>query len=122
MASWSLPAGSVTNSSSGTIQGQGSGVSLSHNGTLSNSGAISSTAAGSAAADLKLAAICRPELPGGVNCGGATYGAFITGAQGTVMNAGTLSGVYPLRHCSFNDGGSIHNATTGSAHSGQARG
>jgi hypothetical protein len=103
--------GSVTNSSSGKIQGQSSGVSLSHGGTLSNSGAISSTAAGSAAADLELGGNLNNFAGGSIV--GATYGAFITGAQGTVMNAGTLSGG-SLYGIALNDGGSIHNAATGS--------
>ena len=103
--------GSVTNSSSGTIQGQSSGVSLSHGGTLSNSGAISSTAINSAATDLELGGNLNNFAGGSIV--GATYGAFITGAQGTVTNAGTLSGV-SLYGIALNDGGSIHNAATGS--------
>ena len=103
--------GSVTNSSSGTIQGQGSGVSLSHGGTLSNSGAISSTAANSAAADLELGGSLNNKAGGSIV--GAAYGAFITGAQGTVVNAGTITGA-AFYGVALNDGGSIHNAATGS--------
>jgi hypothetical protein len=103
--------GSVTNSSSGKIQGQGSGVSLSHGGTLSNSRAISSTAANSAAADLELGGSLKNNARGSIV--GAAYGAFITGAQGTVLNAGALAGV-TLYGVALNDGGSIHNTATGS--------
>ncbi|MGB7973377.1 MAG: hypothetical protein WCF81_03280, partial [Roseiarcus sp.] len=82
--------GTVTNSASGTINGQGSGVSLSHGGTLSNSGAISSTAVNSAAADLELGGTLNNYAGGSIS--GAGYGAFLTGAPGTIMNAGTMTG------------------------------
>jgi hypothetical protein len=82
--------GSVTNSPTGTIKGQGAGVSLSHGGTLSNSGAISSTAINSAAADLELGGNLNNYAGGSIS--GAGYGAFVTGAPGTIMNAGTITG------------------------------
>jgi hypothetical protein len=103
--------GSVTNSRSGTIKGQGSGVSLSHGGTLSNSGAISSTAINSAAADLELGGNLNNNAGGSIS--GAGYGAFVTGAPGTIMNAGTITGA-AFYGIALNDGGSIHNAAAGS--------
>ena len=105
--------GSVTNSScGGTIKGQDSCVSLSHGGTLSQ-----------LAARFPRPRLTprRPylELGGNLNnyaggsISGAGYGAFVTGALGTIVNAGTITGA-AFYGIALNDGGSIHNAATGS--------
>ena len=103
--------GSVTNSSTGTIKGQGSGVSLSNGGTLSNSGAISSTASGSAAADLEFGGTINNLQ--GATLTGASFGAFINGALGSVVNSGTISSAGSFG-VSINGGGNVQNNATGS--------
>src|SRR5580700_9603630 len=103
--------GTVTNNSTGTISGQIAGVALSHGGTLNNYGSVSATAANEAGADLELGGNINNYAGGSIS--GAGYGAFVTGALGTIVNAGKITGV-TLYGIALNDGGSIHNAATGS--------
>jgi hypothetical protein len=103
--------GTVTNSSTGTIKGQGAGVGLNDGGMLSNSGAISSIAAGSAAADLELGGTIN-NLQGATLTGGS-FGAFISGASGSVVNSGTISSAGSFG-VSINGGGTVQNNATGS--------
>ncbi len=103
--------GIVTNNSTGTITGQNSGVFLSHGGSLSNKGDISSTAANSAAADLELGGSVINFLGGSIS--GTAYGAFVAGAQGSVINSGSISAT-TYYGVSLTAGGSVENDATGS--------
>ena len=93
--------GTVTNNSTGTISGQTAGVALSHGGTLNNYGSVSATAAAEAGADLELGGNLNNYAGGSIS--GAGYGAFVTGAPGTIMNAGTITGA-ALYGIALNDG------------------
>ncbi|WP_296714739.1 hypothetical protein [Rhodoblastus sp.] len=81
--------GTITNQQDGTITGQTAGVSLSHGGSVSNAGSIITTTAGGAGADLEQGGSINNKWGGAIS--GTSYGIFVLGAAGTIVNQGLIS-------------------------------
>jgi Tryptophan-rich Synechocystis species C-terminal domain len=85
--------GSVTNAAGASISGLTGGVYIKYRaaGTVTNSGSISATGTGSAAIDLADGGVVTNNSTGSVS--GNSFGVFITGAGGTIANAGSIASV-----------------------------
>ena len=84
--------GMVTNAAGASISGANTGVYVKYRaaGTVTNSGAITGTGTGSAGVELADGGSVANNLTGSIT--GISFGVFITGASGTVSNAGAISG------------------------------
>jgi hypothetical protein len=84
--------GVVTNAAGASISGANAGVYVKYRaaGTVTNSGAITGTGTGSAGVELSDGGSVANNLTGSIT--GISFGVFITGASGTVSNAGAISG------------------------------
>lgn len=81
--------GTITNQQNGTITGQTAGVSLSHGGSVANSGLIVTSTAGGAGVDLEQGGSVSNKWGGAIS--GTSYGIFVLGAAGTIVNQGLIS-------------------------------
>ncbi len=84
--------GVVTNAAGASISGANAGLYIKYRaaGTVTNSGAITGTGTGSAGVELADGGSVANNLTGSIT--GISFGVFITGASGTVSNAGAISG------------------------------
>ena len=84
--------GVVTNAAGASISGANAGLYVKYRaaGTVTNSGAITGTGTGSAGVELADGGSVANNLTGSIT--GISFGVFITGASGTVSNAGAISG------------------------------
>ena len=85
--------GTVTNAAGASISGLTGGIYIKYRaaGTVTNSGNISATGTGSAAIDLADGGVVTNNSTGSIS--GDAFGVFITGAAGTVTNAGSITSV-----------------------------
>jgi hypothetical protein len=85
--------GTVTNAAGASISGLRGGVYVKYRaaGTVTNSGSISASGTGSAGIDLADGGSITNNSTGSVS--GNSFGVFVTGAGGTVTNAGSIASV-----------------------------
>jgi VCBS repeat protein len=111
--------GTVTNAAGASISGGSIGAYVKYRaaGTVTNSGNISGSAAGSAGIDLADGGSITNNATGSVS--GNSFGVFVTGAIGTVANAGSITST-KYGAIDLLKGGSVTNAAGASIAGGSA--
>ena len=109
--------GIVTNAAGASISGASVGVYIKYRaaGTVTNSGNISASGTGSAGIDLADGGVVTNNSTGSVS--GNSFGVFVTGAGGTVANAGSIASA-KYGGVELVKGGSVTNSAGGSIKGG----
>jgi hypothetical protein len=109
--------GIVTNAAGASISGASVGVYIKYRaaGTVTNSGNISASGTGSAGIDLADGGVVTNNSTGSVS--GNSFGVFVTGAAGTVANAGSIASA-KYGGVELVKGGSVTNSAGGSIKGG----
>ena len=111
--------GSVTNAANASISGLSIGVYVKYKaaGSVTNSGTISGSGTASAGIDLADGGGVTNNSTGSVS--GSNFGVFVTGAAGTVANAGSIT-TTKYGGVELTKGGSVTNSAGGSIKGGSA--